>query len=453
MTLPGPAASPLQQLRHIRRDFLGYLRDASRHGDLVRLRPAPLMSIVLVNHPALVREVLVSRAAEFRKTGMTKRLVGKFLGQGLVLAEGQEHQNQRRLLAPLFAPRRLSACSSAIYAQAAPFFVQRTGVAFDLQEAMTELALQGVLMVLFGRDATASADVGDAMRVFAESMAQRFRAVPWPEWIPTARNRSDRASIRALDIAIQELLERRQRRAPGDAQDVIGTLLEAQRTEQLPARSVRDQLATLYFAGHETTAKLLTWAALEVAAHPAIARELAQELASLPVNPTHEQLDALPLLDQVVCETLRLHPPAWVFDRMPATDVELGGVRLPVGTTLYLSPWVMHRDARWFDQPERFDPGRFAPGWETRIDRHAYFPFGVGARHCIGRALALLQAKAVLAALFRNFRIETNAPDPGSLAQPGATLGLSRAVQAVLHPTPGGWTRESGPLKMPSPHP
>lgn len=453
MKLPGPPASPLQQLRHIRRDFLGYLREAGAHGDLVRLQPAPGMTIILVNHPALVREVLVSRAPEFRKTGMTKRLVGKFLGQGLVLVEGAEHQSQRRLLAPLFTPRRVSASSAALYAQAAPFFIQRTGSPFDLQEAMTEVALQGVLMVLFGRDAAASADVGEAMRVFADSMAQRFRSLPWPDWIPTARNRADRASIRALDIAIQELLERRQRRAPGDAQDVLGTLLEAQRTEQLPARVVRDQLATLYFAGHETTAKLLTWAALQVAANPAVARALAQELALLPVDPTHEQLDALPLLDQVICETLRLHPPAWVFDRMPAADLELGGVRIKAGTTLYLSPWVMHRDPRWFERPDRFEPERFTPGWETRIDRHAYFPFGVGARHCIGRALALMQAKAVLAALFRNFRIETDAGDPDALSAPGATLGLSRTVKAALHPTPGGWTREGAALKMTSSHP
>lgn len=452
MTLPGPEASPLQQLRHIRRDFLGYLRESARHGDLVRLRPAPGMAIVLVNHPGLVREVLVSRAGEFRKTGMTRRLVGKFLGEGLVLAEGQEHQNQRRLLAPLFAPRRLAACSPLLYAQAAPFFVQRTGEAFELQDAMTEIALQGVLQVLFGRDAAASADVGDAMRVFADSMAQRFRSVPWPDWIPSARNRSDRAAIRALDLAIHELLERRQRRAPGDSQDVIGTLLEAQRAEGLSFRAIRDQIATLYFAGHETTAKLLTWAALEIAAHPPIARALGQELARLPVNPTHEELDALPLLEQVICETLRLHPPAWVFDRMPAQDLELGGVKLKKGTTIYLSPWVMHRDGRWFERADRFEPERFAPGWESKIDRHAYFPFGVGARHCIGRALALLQAKAVLAALFRNFRLETDAGDLATLAKPGATLMVSRPVRATLHPGPG-WTRTGGGLKMPAPSP
>lgn len=446
-TLPTPAGTPLQQLSHVRRDFLGYLREAGALGDLVRLRPAPGVSIVLVNHPALVREVLVLRGAEFRKTGMTRRLVGKFLGKGLVLAEGQEHQHQRRLLAPLFAPRGLTSFSPELYAQAGPFFVQRIGAPFDLQAAMTEIALQGVLRVLFGRDAGASADVGAAMRVFADSMAQRFRSIPWPDWIPTARNRADRAAIRALDLAIHELLERRQRRAPADAQDAIGTLLEAQRTEGLSFGAIRDQIATLYFAGHETTAKLLTWVVLEVAARPALAGALAQELEQLPVDPAHEQLDALPLLDQVVCETLRLHPPAWVFDRMPAADLELGGVKLKKGTTLYLSPWVMHRDARWFARPDAFEPERFAPGWETRIDRHAYFPFGVGARHCIGRALALLQAKAVLAALFRNFRVETDAGDPDRLAKPGATLTLSRPVQAVLHPAPG-WTRTAPHLKM-----
>jgi cytochrome P450 len=131
-------------------------------------------------------------------------------------------------------------------------------------------------------------------------------------------------------------------------------------------------------------------------------------------------------------ETLRLYPPAWVFDREPVAPLTLGDAQLPAGVTLYLSPWTMHRDPRWFEQPARFDPQRFAAGWEQRIDKHAYLPFGLGARHCIGRALALLQAKAALAALLRAHELKTEARDFDRLARPGATLGLADEVTATL---------------------
>ncbi len=425
--LPGPPEHPLRQLRDVRRDFLGYLRAASAHGDLVRLRPAPGVNIILVNHPALLREVLVTRAAEFHKTRMTRRMVGKFLGDGLVLSEGESHHRQRKLLQPLFSPRRVAACAPMLYQQAREFFAARAGRSFDLETAMTELALLGVLQVLFGPQARASSQVGAAMRVFADSMAQRFRSLPLPDWLPTRRNRADRAAIGALDVAIAALLAARRGSDGGD--DVVGTLLEEQRRGGVSDREIRDQIATLYFAGHETTARLLTWSAILLSGDAAVGEALRAEAATLPAQAAFEDLERLPLLDQVIAETLRLYPPAWVFDREPAQDLVLGGTRLPAGTTLYLSPWVMHRDARHFVEPDRFRPARFAVADEAA--RHAYLPFGAGPRHCIGRALALLQGKACLAALARAGRITLDARDPPP-PKPGATLGLLRPLRAAL---------------------
>lgn len=423
-TMPGPHGSGWRQLGQVRADFLGYLREAGTHGDLVRLRPAPGVSIVLVNHPSLVREVLVTQAGSFRKSRMTKRMVGKFLGNGLVLSEGEEHDAQRRLLQPLFSPRRLAAAVTPLRSQALEFVEEHAGRRFDVEAAMTELALQGALTVLFGGRASGTQDVATAMRVFADSMAQRFRSLPLPDWLPTDRHRRDRAAIAALDQAIGGLL------ADAEGDDVAGVLAQARRDGTISASDVRDQLATLYFAGHETTAKLLTWTLVLLAQHPQHATSLAHEVRG--ADPA--RLDDLPLLEQILNETLRLHPPTWVFDRETLEGLTLGGHALDQGQTLYISPWVSHRDPRWFDAPDDFRPERFAAGWEQRIDRFVYYPFGVGARHCVGRALAMMQAKIAIATICASHRPAFTHAPVEIAGNPGATLGLADAIEIELQP-------------------
>jgi cytochrome P450 len=437
--IPELAASSWRQLGMVRADFLGYLREAAGHGDLVRLRPAPGTSIVLVNHPELVREVLVAQAGSFRKSRMTARMVGKFLGDGLVLSEGDDHDAQRRIVQPMFGPRRLAACAPDLQRQADAFVAAHSGRTFGLEAAMTEVSLEGAVRLLFGQAASSSDDVTDAMRVFADSMAQRFRSLPLPDWLPTARHRRDRAAIAALDSAIAGLLAG----ARGD--DIAGLLAQALREDRVTAASVRDQLATLYFAGHETTAKLLTWTCVLLAQHPDHAAALARELHDAGDAP----LDALPLLDQTLWEALRLYPPTWVFDRETTTPVTLGGYELRSGEVLYIAPWVSHRDARLFEDPDEFRPSRFAPGWDQRIDRYGYFPFGVGARHCVGRGFALMQARIAIAALFRDHRLEFAETSPALAAEPGATLGLKADASVRLVPIPSPRTLVHSPQGPP----
>ena len=422
----GPPDSAWSQLGRLRRDFLAYLLDAARYGDLVRLRPAPGVTIFLVNHPALMHEVLVTQAQHFSKTRMTRRMVGRFLGEGLVLAEGETHRRQRRLAQPAFHGRRIDALAPRVAGLTHDMIAGwQDGDVRDLDAAFNGLMLRVLVDALFGVDANdPEIGVADAMQVFADSISQRFRSLPLPQWLPTPRHRREHAAVARLDRAIARMIELRRAR-PDAGEDLLSRLLSAQAQSDgvFSADELRDQVATLYFAAHETTSRHLLWTAHLLATHSASQARLIAEARALDAGACSDAnvLGALPLLDAVLRESLRLYPPAWLFDRETLTEVRLGDFCLPRGASLYLSPYVMGRDARCFAAPESFDDMRFAPGWETRTERHAYLPFGTGPRNCIGRGFAEIAARAVLVTLLRAFRLEAVAGQDEH-PQPLATL-------------------------------
>jgi cytochrome P450 len=405
---PGPDANPIRQLLALRSDFLGYLLEAAKVGDLVRLRPAPGMTIYLVNHPDLVEEVLVRQAAKFRKSAMTGRMVGKFLGNGLVLSEGDEYRAQRRRVQPSFHGARVDALIAPIRsATEAASATWSDGGLVEIEGAMTGLTLRVIARLLFGGEAEGEPDpaLAHAMEQFAASMASRFRSLPLPEWLPTAQNRAEREAIRVMDAAIAA------RVATPPADGLLHDLVAA----EAPAKELRDQLATLYFAGHETTAKWLTWTLYLLAAHPEV-----QERAAADGG----------LLERVLKESLRLYPPTWLFDREALEPVALGGYGLPAGAVLYVSPWVSHRDGRYWSNPERFEPDRFTPEVEASLPRGAYYPFGFGPRNCVGRGLAERNARTALQGLLGRWRFVLPAgaevrPEPAATLRPRAPLHLA----------------------------
>jgi cytochrome P450 len=224
------------------------------------------------------------------------------------------------------------------------------------------------------------------------------RAFPIPGWLPTSGNRLRRRTVRAVDALAYDLIRRR-RAAPGE--DLVSLLVSATDEEGGPALSdveVRDELMTMFFAGHETSAAALTWALYLLAGHPEMADAVRAEVAEVVKGEaTMADLPRLALLGQVVAETLRLYPPAWVFDRSPLRDVDIGGYRIPRGANVLLSPWVVHRDPRVWDAADEFRPARFADGATT--PRGAYLPFGDGPRICVGNRFADAEIRIVLATL------------------------------------------------------
>ena len=346
--IPGPSESFWQQFQLIRRDFLGFLVDAGRtYGDLVRLQPGPGAALHLVNHPDLIYDVLVGRQRIFHRTKTAHRVVGKFLGNGLVLNEGHFHRQQRRLIQPAFHRKRVVA-----YADTMNTLTQHQidswdkDAVVDFEAEMTELTLRIVAKTLFNVriDEGKNEEIGESMMVFGEAMSTQYRSLPLPDWLPTQKHRAQKRAIATMDAKIYQMIA--ERRASGeDKGDLLSMLLLAQDEEtgtQMDDKQLRDEAVTLYFAGHETTAKLLTWVIFLLAQHREVEAQLRDEVDRV-VNgrfPTIADLPQLTYLDQVIKETLRLYPPAWVFDRMPVEDIELGGYQLKKGAMMYISSFV-----------------------------------------------------------------------------------------------------------------
>ena len=384
-------------------------------GDLVRVGFGRLPGLVLVRHPDLVGDVLVGLNDRLTKArGL--RLARAVLGDGLLTSETPHHTRQRRLLLPAFHHQRLrSYGATMVEAAEREQSSWRTGVRLDVAEAMSRLTLDIAGRTLFSADVLSQADavgwaVSETMTAFDRSQ------YPFADkllWIPTRAQRRSRRARAVLDALVYRLIaERRAAAEPGD--DLLGLLLTAEDADtgaRMSDAEVRDEVVTLLLAGHETTAVALAWTWTLLAAHPSAREALHDEVDALGETPAFDRLDALPLTRAIVAESMRLYPPAWTVGREAATDLELGGVPLRRGTTVLFSPYGLHRDARWWDDPLAFRPERFlAPA--APVHKFAYVPFSAGRRGCIGERFAWTEAVLVLATLAQRWRLEATAPPP-----------------------------------------
>jgi cytochrome P450 len=302
---------------------------------------------------------------------------------------------------------------------------------------MMRLTLEIVAKTLF--DAEISGDTADAS-VAMETLMRCFVArtgslVTAPHWVPTPLNlRVERAIRRLEQILVTIIAERRQSGA--DRGDLLSILLHAQDEEsgrRMSDQQLRDEVMTLFMAGHETTANTLAWAWFLLAGHPDVEARLHAELDLVLGGrpPVVADLPRLSFTESVVNETLRVYPTVWMIGREAIEPVELGGYRIPAGTTVFMSQWVVHRDSRWFDEPEVFRPERWEGGLIQRIHRYAYFPFGGGPRICIGNNFALMEATLILATLAQKFRLIL-APDAVVTPLPTMTLRPAHGVKVLL---------------------
>ncbi len=454
---PGPDLSWWRQLGLVRRDFLGFLsRSADECGDIFIIRPTPAARIFVLNSAALAHEVTVTRAAEFTKSSQTRYMVGKFLGNGLVLSEGETHAAQRRLLQRSFGHRSIQAVARSSAQRTTSLLQSLPNTAVDVEPLMTRLSMGVILEHLVGAPSEQT-DAGAAFRTLAEAIGGRFKAMPLPAWVPTSRNRREGAAVRAVADLVRTLLV--QSRAEGhERPSVLSSLGKALDAGQLTFPEVRDQMITLLFAGHETVAKALSWTLLLLARHPEIqdrVRAEARETSDLP---------RLRYLTAVIKESMRLYPPVWVFDRSPLKKTMLGGLEVGAKDVVYVSPYLLHGSGRYFPRPTVFDPSRFEG--QATIPDGAYMPFGAGPRSCIGQSLAFVETLAVLATIVKSHRVE----DAGSgdvRPRPDATFAPGSAILLAFHPTepihvpkhqtpaPRETAREPGrvPRSVPEPRP
>ncbi len=419
----------LNRFRTGRLDF--FTETARAYGDMVKLRFGH-RRVYLVSHPDLIEEVLVTQNNNFVKH-FALRLNPLVLGKGLLTSEGDFWLRQRRLSQPAFARNRIAAYGPAMVAAAQRVIeAWRPGEQRDIMVEMMRLTLAIAAKTLFDADVSgAAASVVDALNVLQRQFLTRFNSlIPTPMWIPTPANLRQRRAVRRLDEILYGFI--RQRRAQNvDKGDLLSILLHARDADdgtRMTDRQVRDEAMTIFLAGHETTALSLAWTWYLLAQHPQIEETLVAEWRTVLGGraPTVEDWPKLRFTDKVVLESMRLYPPAYVVGREALADCTIGGYHVPRGTTLLMSQWGVHRDARFFEEPEVFRPERWTDAFQKSMPKFAYFPFGGGPRLCIGNTFALMEMALVLPTIGQQFRF---ALQPGAVVKPQAFF--------TLRPSPG----------------
>jgi cytochrome P450 len=394
-----------------RHDAGGVLRalagNAARRGqDAVGLRMRGLRILLLLD-PRLAGELLTGHAADTIK-GPGLQRTRDILGDGLLTSEGAAHARARRLVAPAFSPRRLTLRIAGLALLGIDLSTQAPRVRADLEAALARFSGQAVTG-WGGGDSHADSAGGDA-------------------------GGAQRAAVHRL---VDDIIEQRRTTTSEDRGDVVSALLAASAIPgELTAAEVHDHVMTLLMAGHETTASALTWTFCLLGRHPLVQDRLRAEVGSLDGRPPEAgDLPSLTYTRAVIAEAIRLYPPAWVIGRTLTVDLELAGWRLPAGSIAAISPLLLHHDARWFPDPEAFDPDRWLDDRRHAVPRHAYLPFGTGPRSCIGEQFAWAEAITVLAMLAQSW---TFGAEPGFEATPSyrVTLRPSGEVPMTLHAVP-----------------
>lgn len=416
---PGPKGLPVLGLAlELRNDPLGTLqRLAHEYGDVVTM-PVMRMRRVLLNRPEYIQQLLVLDHAKLRKSALTKMVVGPLLGQGLLISEGDFWRRQRRLMQPAFHRARTNEYAPVMVECALQQAQQwHSGETRNIAEEMMKLTLEVAVRTLFGTSlASDSEGIGRAMTFLMRHFLRRART-PWrvPETWPTPGNRRAKRELEYMDSMVYRIISERKKET--QPRNDLLTLLMASMHEdgtQMTEKQLRDETMTLFVAGHETTALSLSWTWYLLSENPAAQARLHEELREvLGGRPAETRdLEKLPYLNAVVHESLRLFPPAFIMARLNAEPFRVGEYEIPPGTTVLASQWVMQRDARYFEQPEKFLPERWLGGLAERLPAGVYFPFGDGPRRCIGQGFALLETALVVAALAQKFqfRLEPGFP-------------------------------------------
>lgn len=465
-------------LLQLRREQLAFLdRTARDYGDIVPIRYGP-QTVVLLHHPDLIEEVLVTQQRNFAK-GRFYRLLGPLLGEGLLTSEGDFWRRQRRLAQPAFHRERVAAYGGTMVAFAERLMAEwRPGEARDVHADMMRVTLEIVVKTLLDADASdEAAAVGEALPVALHELNELMNGLVGllPAALPTPGKWRLARAIRRLDAMVYRIIRER-RAAPADRGDLLSMLMEAQMDAQAepegplgsggtgatgavgtptvgdaapggpPAhmtdRQLRDELMTIMLAGHETTALALTWTWYLLSEHPAVEErlreELHHELGDRP--PEVSDLPRLRYTELVLTEAMRLYPPIPIIGRQAIAACEIGGYPLPARTTVSFAQWSVQRDQRFYDEPDAFRPERWADGLAKRLPRFAYFPFGGGPRLCIGNSFAMMEATLVLATIAQRFRLRLV---PGHPVVPLPSLTLRPAFGMRMTPTPARGLGES----------
>ncbi|HKR01938.1 MAG TPA: cytochrome P450, partial [Pyrinomonadaceae bacterium] len=421
------------------RDSLRFIKKLARdYGDIVSTRFFYVPAYFLY-HPDHIEYVLATNNRNFIKplsfrTPFFQRLVGN----GLLTSEGEFWRRQRRLAQPAFHRERIANYARVMVKDAEKLAaLWRDGEILDVHREMMRLTMEIVTHTLFNVDVTDDADkVARALSVLVEPFGSQA-TLKWilDNRLPTPTNRRFHKVSAQLDEVVYRII--RERRAGGskDQGDLLSMLLQAHDEDgsQMTDQQLRDEVITLFLAGQETTALTLTWAWYLLAQHPEVEKKLWEELDDVLGDREPEAADypCLKLTEMIVKESMRLYPPAYIVGREAVGECEIGGYHVPPKMQIFMPTWVVHRDARFYDEPDEFRPERWTPEFTNNLPKYAYFPFGGGPRVCIGNAFAMMEIVLVLATLARKFQLKLVTKPPAELV-PAMSLRPRNGIRVML---------------------
>ena len=437
---PGPKGSLIMGvMREFNRDTLGFITRLRDYGDVVRSRFLYLHAYFLYN-PSDIESLLTTNAKSYRKArSLRSPFFYRLVGNGLVTSEGDFWRRQRRLAQPAFHRQRISS-----YGDVMVQFAQRAldtwkhGERRDVARDMTRLTLEIVVKTLFNSDVSNDADhIGQIL----SGLVKPFASQATLKWIldnrlPTPGHRRYFNAVSEIDRIVFRIIA--ERRASGyDEGDLLSMLLQAQDDDgtQMTDAQLRDEVMTLFLAGHETTALTLSWSWYLLATHPDAEKKFHAELDEVLGGraPSVSDLSKLKYTEMIAKESMRLYPPAYAVGREALEETEIGGFRVPKRTQLFAFQWVTHRDARYFEEPDAFKPERWTPEAVERLPKYAYFPFGGGPRQCIGNYFAMMEIVLVLATIGQRFRFRLD-PEHKVELLPVLSLRPRNGIKVIIEP-------------------
>src|SRR6266403_2316778 len=436
---PGPQGTPIMGvMRDFNSDQLGFIeRCRDEYGDIVWMRFLYVPALFLYHHDE-VEYVLVTNAKNFIKSmSLRSNFFQRLVGNGLLTSQGEEWKRQRRLSQPAFHRERV-----ASYGQVMVDYTTRLtakwneGESRDIHRDMMRLTLEIVVQCLFGADVSSDVDhVGATLK----ELVKPFAAQATLGWIlnnrlPTPAHLRFHALARKIDKVVYRIIS--ERRASGeDKGDLLSMLLAARDEDgsRMNDRQLRDEVMTLFLAGHETTALTLAWSWYLLGTNPDTERKFHAELDEVLGGraATMADLPRLKFTEQIAKESMRLYPPAYGLGREAINDCEIGGYHVPAGTQVFMFQWATHRDARFFEEPQEFKPERWTAEFEAQLPKYAYFPFGAGPRACIGASFAMMEMIMVLVTIGKKFRLEL-VPDHPVEVFPAMSLRPKDGVKVVV---------------------
>jgi cytochrome P450 len=425
------ARNPLEFAERLQRDY----------GDFAAFSLGKGNKTVLISDPHAVKQVLLETGKSYNRGDPTYAM-RTVLGNGLVTSEGDFWKRQRKLAAPAFQHNSLNRYADLMVMYTQEMMARwQSGAVYDLYEEMTLLAQRIIMKALFDVDVQASAkEAGSAFDAMMHGLGAEMNGLDavLPSFIPTPSRRQMTAGVDYINGLLLEIIEKR--RGGGSTKDDLLTMLMGARDEEgkpMSDTQLLDEIRTLYLAGHETTANTLSWSWLLLSQKPEVYATLEAEIDAVLEGraATFEDVQHLPYCNAVIKESLRCYPAAWVFQRMALEDVELSGYAIPKGTFIWISPWVLHHDARWYEEPNTFMPERWLKEKQEQPLREAYIPFGGGPRICIGNGFAMMEGVLLLATMVQQYRVALLPNHPVEIGVAG-TIRPKHGVKATVTERP-----------------